>query len=73
MPPRSRAGKPGEPSPESPAWRCLLGVLIQDGLVAGISARAVVVLDADDKVAHAQLVPEIGQEPDHEAALAAAR
>ncbi len=49
------------------------GVLIQDGPLAGISARAVVVLDADDKVVHAQLVPEIGQEPDYEAALAAAR
>jgi len=49
------------------------GVLIQDGPLAGISARAVVVLDGDDKVIHAQLVPEIGQEPDYDAALAAAR
>jgi thiol peroxidase len=49
------------------------GVLIQDGPLAGITARAVVVLDGDDKVVHRQLVPEIGQEPDYEAALAALR
>lgn len=47
------------------------GVLITDGPLAGITARAVVVLDQDDKVIHRQLVPEIGQEPDYEAALAA--
>jgi thiol peroxidase len=49
------------------------GVLIQDGVLAGISARAVVVLDADDQVLHSQLVPEIGQEPDYASALAAVR
>jgi thioredoxin-dependent peroxiredoxin len=48
------------------------GVLIQDGPLAGLSARAVVVLDADDKVAYRQLVPEIAQEPDYDAALRAA-
>ena len=48
------------------------GVLIQDGPLAGICARAVVVLDADDRVTYTQLVPEIGQEPDYDAALAAA-
>ncbi|MFO8005941.1 thiol peroxidase [Thioalkalivibrio sp.] len=47
------------------------GVLIQDGPMAGITARAVVVLDADDKVLHAEMVPEIGQEPDYDAAFAA--
>ncbi len=47
------------------------GVLIDDGPLAGITARAVVVLDADNKVAYTQLVPEIGQEPDYESALAA--
>ena len=46
------------------------GVLIQDGPLAGITARAVVVLDANDRVVYAQLVPEIGDEPDYEAALA---
>jgi thiol peroxidase len=49
------------------------GVLIQDGLLAGITARAVVVIDENDVVVHTQLVPEIGQEPDYESALAAAR
>jgi thiol peroxidase len=47
------------------------GVLLQDGPLAGVTARAVVVLDQDDKVIHRQLVPEIGQEPDYESALAA--
>jgi thiol peroxidase len=45
------------------------GVLITDGLLAGVTARAVVVLDEDDKVIYRQLVPEIGQEPDYDAAL----
>ena len=47
------------------------GVAITDGPFAGVAARAVFVLDADDVVIHSQLVPEIGQEPDYEAALAA--
>jgi thiol peroxidase len=47
------------------------GVLIQDGLLQGITARAVVVIDEKDEVVHRQLVPEIGQEPDYDAALKA--
>jgi thiol peroxidase len=47
------------------------GVLIQDGPLAGITARAVVVLDENNQVRYTQLVPEIAQEPDYEAALAA--
>lgn len=47
------------------------GTLISDGPLAGISARAVVVLDENDKVLYAELVPEIGQEPDYQAALKA--
>jgi thiol peroxidase len=47
------------------------GVLIEDGPLAGLTARAVVVLGADNKVLHTELVPEIGQEPDYEAALKA--
>jgi thiol peroxidase len=47
------------------------GVLIEDGPLAGITARAVVVLDADDKVVYTELVPEITQEPDYDAALKA--
>lgn len=47
------------------------GVLIEDGPLAGITARAVVVIDADDQVVYTQLVPDITQEPDYDAALAA--
>jgi len=49
------------------------GVLIEDGPLAGITARAIVVLDQTDRVLHAQLVPEIAHEPDYDAALAALR
>ncbi len=49
------------------------GVLIQDGPLEGLTARAVVVLDEGDKVVYRQLVPEIGQEPDYDAALKAVR
>lgn len=47
------------------------GVLIQDGPLAGITARAVVVLDENDKVVYTELVPEIAQEPDYDKALSA--
>lgn len=46
------------------------GVAIADGPLAGVAARAVVVLDEDDKVIHSQLVAEITDEPDYAAALA---
>lgn len=46
------------------------GVLIEDGPLAGITARAVVVIDEDNNVIHSELVPEISQEPDYDAALA---
>ena len=49
------------------------GVLLIDGPLAGIAARAVVVLDENDKVLHSQLVDEITKEPDYEAAIAALR
>ena len=48
-----------------------LGVDITDGPLRGLTARAVLVLDANDNVLHSQLVPEIKQEPDYDAALAA--
>jgi thiol peroxidase len=47
------------------------GVDLASGPLAGVCARAVVVLDEADKVLHAELVPEITQEPNYEAALAA--
>lgn len=46
------------------------GVDIADGPLEGLAARAVVVLDANDKVLHSQLVGEIKDEPDYAAALA---
>jgi thiol peroxidase len=49
------------------------GVLIQDGVLAGLCARAVVVLDESDKVVYRQLVPEIGQEPDYDKAIVAVK
>ncbi len=49
------------------------GVRIQDGPLAGVLSRAVVVVDEHDKVVYAEQVPEIAQEPDYEKALAAAR
>jgi thioredoxin-dependent peroxiredoxin len=47
------------------------GVLIEDGPLAGITARALVVIDENDKVIYSELVPEIAQEPNYDAALAA--
>ncbi len=47
------------------------GVDITSGPLAGVTARAVVVLDEGNKVIHAELVPEIKQEPNYDAALAA--
>ncbi len=46
------------------------GTLIQDGPMAGLTARAIVVLDEDNKVLYSELVPEITQEPDYQKALA---
>jgi len=46
------------------------GVLIEDGPLAGICARSVVVLDGGNKVLHTELVPEITQEPNYDAAMA---
>ena len=57
----------------SPDFAQAYGVAIVDGPLAGLTARAVVVLDAQNKVLHAELVPEIAQEPDYAAALAAVR
>lgn len=47
------------------------GVALEDGPLAGLAARAVIVLDVDDTVRYVQVVPEITQEPDYAAALAA--
>lgn len=47
------------------------GLTMTDGKLAGLLARAVVVLDESGTVVHSQLVPEIAQEPDYDAAIAA--
>ncbi len=47
------------------------GVLLTDGPLEGLSARAVVIVDEQGKVIYTQLVPEIGDEPDYEAAMQA--
>jgi thiol peroxidase len=51
------------------AWD--FGLEIVDGPLAGLCSRAVLVLDGENRVVHAQQVPEIVSEPDYDAALAA--
>ena len=47
------------------------GVEMMDGPLAGLLARAVVVIDDQGKIKYTELVPTIGQEPDYTAALSA--
>lgn len=47
------------------------GVDVADGPLKGLTARAVVVLDENNKVMHSELVPEIANEPNYEGALSA--
>jgi thiol peroxidase len=47
------------------------GVLLADGPMAGICARAVIVANEQDTVIHSELVSEIAQEPDYDTAIAA--
>jgi thiol peroxidase len=47
------------------------GITLADGPMAGLLGRAVVVIGADGKVVYTELVPEIVQEPNYDAALAA--
>lgn len=49
------------------------GIVMVDGPLAGLMARAVLVLDGQNNIVHTELVPEIVQEPDYAAALAAVR
>lgn len=46
------------------------GVALSNGPLAGLAARAVIVLDEENKVLHSQLVAEIKDEPDYQTALA---
>lgn len=45
------------------------GVLVTDGVLAGLHARAIVVINAAGEVAHTELVAEIADEPNYDAAL----
>jgi thiol peroxidase len=45
------------------------GIVMTDGAMEGLHARAIVVIDPQGKVKHTELVPAIGQEPNYEAAL----
>jgi thiol peroxidase len=47
------------------------GVFMADGRLGGLLARAVVVVDEAGKVIYRELVPEIAQEPDYDAVMAA--
>ena len=49
------------------------GVLIKEGPLAGLDARAVFVIDKDGIVRHVEYVKEITTEPNYEAALSAAK
>lgn len=53
----------------SPMFAQKYGVQLVDGPLAGLLARAVIILDADRKVVYRELVEEITHEPDYEAAL----
>ena len=46
------------------------GVDIAEGLLAGLGARAIIVLDENDNVLYSELVSEIANEPDYDSALA---
>jgi thiol peroxidase len=47
------------------------GVTLTDTILAGLTARAIVIIDEHDMVTYTQLVAELANEPDYEAALAA--
>lgn len=55
----------------SPSFGKTYGVEIAEGPLKGLLSRAVVILDANNKVIYTQQVPEIAQEPDYAAAITA--
>ena len=54
----------------NPEFGDAYGIRIIDGPLAGLMARAVMVIDGKGKVAYSQLVDEISNEPEYEPALA---
>ena len=70
-----RLGHDQPPAPtlstlRAPQFLADYGVAIAAGPLAGLAARAVVVIDENDQVVYSQLVNEITEEPDYDAALA---
>jgi len=57
--------------PHTAAFAESYGVAIKSSSLAGLTTRAVVVLDENNKVLHSELVAEITEEPNYDAALAA--
>jgi thiol peroxidase len=55
----------------SPEFGQDYGVYMAEGRLGGLLARAIVVVDESGKIIHSELVPEIAQEPDYEAVIAA--
>ena len=55
----------------NPGFGQAYGVTLVDGPLRGLLARSIVVFDEHGKVLHTELVPEIAQEPDYDAALKA--
>lgn len=55
----------------NPEFAQAYGVLMADGPLKGLLARSVVVIDSEGKIAYTQLVPEVTEEPNYDAALAA--
>jgi len=55
----------------NPGFGQAYGVVLVDGPLRGLLARSIVVFDEHGKVLHTELVPEIAQEPDYDAALKA--
>lgn len=55
----------------SPMFGQKYGLQLIDGPLAGLLTRAVIIMDRDRTIIYEQLVPEISEEPDYKAALAA--
>jgi len=55
----------------TPRFASDYGVAIVDGPLKGLAARAIVVMDENDTVRYTELVPEIGDEPNYDLAMAA--
>jgi thioredoxin-dependent peroxiredoxin len=53
----------------SPGFGAEYGVTITNGPLAGLLARAIVIVDKNGTVLYTELVPEIAQEPDYSKAL----